>query len=77
MSCYTETEVADRTCCLAQIQFTDTRPASPSADPIMPTPHQPVAQVSRIKHQVLQSKFKVVGIDAVDLVSWCDDHKVI
>ena len=34
--CYTETEVADQTFCLTQSQYTDTRPTSPSADPILP-----------------------------------------
>ena len=33
--CYTETEVADQTCYLTQSQHTDTRPTSPSADPII------------------------------------------
>ena len=34
--CYTETEVADQTFYLTQSQYIDTRPTSPSADPIMP-----------------------------------------
>ena len=34
--CHTEIEVADPTFYLTQSQYTDTRPASPSADPIMP-----------------------------------------
>ena len=34
--CHTETEVADQTLYLTQSQDTDTRPTSPSADPIMP-----------------------------------------
>ena len=35
-SCHTETETADRTCCLPQSQSTDTGPTSPSADPMAP-----------------------------------------
>ena len=34
--CHTEIEVADPTFYLTQSQYTDTRPTSPSADPIMP-----------------------------------------
>ena len=34
--CHTEIEVADSTFYLTQSQYTDTRPSSPSADPIMP-----------------------------------------
>ena len=34
--CHTEIEVADQTFYLTQSQYTDTRPTSPSADPIMP-----------------------------------------
>ena len=34
--CHTETEVADPTFHLTQSQYTDTRPTSPSADPITP-----------------------------------------
>ena len=34
--CHTETEVADPTFHLTQSQYTDTGPASPSADPITP-----------------------------------------
>ena len=34
--CHTEVEVADQTFHLIQSQYTDTRPASPSTDPIMP-----------------------------------------
>ena len=34
--CHTEIEVADRTFCLTQSQYTDTGPTSPSADPITP-----------------------------------------
>ena len=34
--CHTEIEVADQTLYLTQSQYTDTRPTSPSADPIMP-----------------------------------------
>ena len=34
--CHTETEVADPTFYLAQSQYTDTGPTSPSADPITP-----------------------------------------
>ena len=34
--CHTETEVADQTFYLTQSQYTDTRPTSPSADPITP-----------------------------------------
>ena len=34
--CHTETEVADPTFYLTKSQYTDTRPTSPSADPIMP-----------------------------------------
>ena len=33
---HTETEVADQTFYLARPQFTDTRPTSPSADPVKP-----------------------------------------
>ena len=32
--CHTETEVADQTFYLTQLQYTDTRQASPSADPV-------------------------------------------
>ena len=35
-SCHTEIEVAVQTFYLTQSQYTDTRPTSPSADPIMP-----------------------------------------
>ena len=34
--CHTEIEVADQTFYLTQLQYTDTGPTSPSADPIMP-----------------------------------------
>ena len=34
--CHTEMEVADQTFYLTQSQYTDTRPNSPSADPITP-----------------------------------------
>ena len=34
--CHIEIEVADRTFHLTQSQYTDTRPASPSIDPLMP-----------------------------------------
>ena len=34
--CHTEIEVADQTFHLTQSQYTDTRPTSPSADPITP-----------------------------------------
>ena len=34
--CHTEVDVADQTFYLTQPQYTDTRPTSPSADPIMP-----------------------------------------
>ena len=34
--CHTEIEVADQTLYLTQIRYTDTGPASPSADPIPP-----------------------------------------
>ena len=34
--CHTEIEIADHTFYLTQSQYTDTRPTSPSADPIMP-----------------------------------------
>ena len=34
--CHTEIEVADQTFYLTQSQYTDTRPTSPSTDPIMP-----------------------------------------
>ena len=34
--CHTEIEVEDQTFYLIQSQYTDTRPTSPSADPIMP-----------------------------------------
>ena len=34
--CHTETEVADQTFYLTQLQYTDTGPTSPSADPITP-----------------------------------------
>ena len=34
--CHTETEVADSTFYLTQSQYTDTRPTSPSGDPITP-----------------------------------------
>ena len=34
--CHTEIEVADQTFYLTQSQYTDTRPTSPSADPITP-----------------------------------------
>ena len=34
--CHTETEVEDQTFYLTQSQYTDTRPTSPSADPITP-----------------------------------------
>ena len=34
--CHTETEVADQTFHPTQSQYTDTRPTSPSIDPIMP-----------------------------------------
>ena len=34
--CHTETEIADQTFYLTQSQYTDTRPTSPSADPITP-----------------------------------------
>ena len=34
--CHTETEVADQTFHLTQSQYNDTRPTSPSTDPIMP-----------------------------------------
>ena len=36
MCCHTEIEVADQTFYLAQSQYTDTGPTSPSADPITP-----------------------------------------
>ena len=36
MCCHTETEVADQTFYLTQSQYTDTKPTSPSADPITP-----------------------------------------
>ena len=36
MCCHTEIEVADQTFYIAQSQYADTRPDSPSADPIMP-----------------------------------------
>ena len=36
MSCHTEIEVADQTFYLTQSQYTDTRPTSPSTDPITP-----------------------------------------
>ena len=36
MCCHTEIEVADPTFYLTQSQYTDTRPTSPSADPIVP-----------------------------------------
>ena len=35
-SCHTETEVADETCNLTQLQYTDTGPTSLSADPLTP-----------------------------------------
>ena len=34
--CHTEIEVADQTIYLTQSQFPDTKPTSPSADPILP-----------------------------------------
>ena len=34
--CHTETEVADQTCNLIQLQYTNTGPASPRADPATP-----------------------------------------
>ena len=34
--CHTEIELADQTFHLTQSQYTDTRPTSPSADPITP-----------------------------------------
>ena len=34
--CHTEIDVADQTFYLTQSQYTDTRPTSPSADPITP-----------------------------------------
>ena len=34
--CHTEIGVADQIFCLTQSQYTDTRPTSPSADPIAP-----------------------------------------
>ena len=34
--CHTEMEIADPTFYLTQPQYTDTRPTSPSADPVMP-----------------------------------------
>ena len=39
-NCHTETEVADQTFYLTQSQNTDTRPTSPSTDPIMPSARQ-------------------------------------
>ena len=36
MRCHTEIQVADQTVYLTQLQYTDTKPTSPSADPIMP-----------------------------------------
>ena len=36
--CHTEIQVADQTFYLTQSQYTDTRPTSPSADPITPAP---------------------------------------
>ena len=36
MCCHTEIEVADQTFYLTQLQYTDTGPTSPGADPIMP-----------------------------------------
>ena len=36
MCCHTQTKVADQTFYLAQSQYTDTRPTSPSADPLTP-----------------------------------------
>ena len=38
--CHTEIEVADQTFYLTQSQYTDTRPTSPSADPITSVPWQ-------------------------------------
>ena len=38
--CHTEIEVADQTFYLTQSQYTDTRPTSPSTDPIMPSAWQ-------------------------------------
>ena len=38
--CHTETKVADQTFYLTQSQYTDTRPASPSTDPLMPAAWQ-------------------------------------
>ena len=38
--CHTEIEVADQTVYLTQSQYTDTRPTSPCADPIMPSTWQ-------------------------------------
>ena len=37
MCCHTETEVVDKTFYLNQSQYTDTRPTSPSTDPITPS----------------------------------------
>ena len=34
--CHTEIEIEDQTCYLTQSQCTNTRPTSPSADPILP-----------------------------------------
>ena len=34
--CHTETEVANRTCHLSQLQHTDTGPTSPGPDPVTP-----------------------------------------
>ena len=36
MCCHTEIEAADQTFYLTQLQYTDTRPTSPSTDPMMP-----------------------------------------
>ena len=36
LCCHTETEVADQTFYLTHLQYTDTGPTSPSADPMMP-----------------------------------------
>ena len=44
--CHTETEVADPTFYLTQSQYTDTRPTSPSADPITPGAWQGIHSTS-------------------------------
>ena len=62
--CHTETEVADQTFYLTQSPYNDTRPTSPSADPITPGAWQGSHRSVKISETVLKRSSTHVSLES-------------